>query len=271
MPELPEVETTRRGLAPHLSHRRVTAVEVRQPRLRVPISDDLAANLTGACLSAIERRGKYLCFLFDRGVLLIHLGMSGSLRIVPAGEPAGRHDHFDVAFGDRVLRLRDPRRFGMAQWYEPRDANPPPLARLGIEPLSAAFDGDWLYRATRGLAAPIKSFVMDAHRIVGVGNIYASESLFRARIHPRMSAGRLGRVRAGRLAAAIRDVLDEAIAAGGSTLRDFIGGDGRPGYFQHSHAVYGREGLACPNCAAPIRRIVLAQRATFLCARCQRY
>ncbi|MCB1908147.1 MAG: bifunctional DNA-formamidopyrimidine glycosylase/DNA-(apurinic or apyrimidinic site) lyase [Rhodocyclaceae bacterium] len=270
MPELPEVETTLRGLSPHLAGRSVTAVDVRQPRLREPVPVDLATRLSGSALQAIERRGKYLCFLFDHGALLIHLGMSGSLRIVPPDQPPSGHDHVDIAFGDRVLRFRDPRRFGLVQWYDPRQGDPPRLARLGIEPLSAAFDGSWLYRATRGLGLPIKSFLMDGHRIVGVGNIYASESLFRARVHPLMPARRLGPRRGQRLASAIREVLAEAIAAGGSTLRDFTGGDGRPGYFQHSHAVYGREGEACPCCAAPIRRIVLAQRSTFLCTRCQR-
>ena len=270
MPELPEVETTRRGLSPHLAHRVVTAVHVRQPKLRAPVPPDLAARIVGVRLRGIERRGKYLCFLLDRGALLIHLGMSGSLRIVPPSLPPDGHDHVDIAFGDCIMRFRDPRRFGLVQWYDPQLGDPPQLAHLGIEPLSDEFDGRGLYRATRGLDTPIKSFLMDGRRIVGVGNIYASESLFRAGIHPLVATRRLGARRCARLAAAVREILAEAIAAGGSTLRDFTGGDGRPGYFQHSHAVYGREGEACPRCAAPIRRIVLAQRSTFLCPRCQR-
>jgi len=270
MPELPEVETTRRGIEPHLRGRCISAVTIREARLRQPVPADLAERLGGSRLLAVQRRAKYLRFVLDHGGLLIHLGMSGSLRIATPDDPPGRHDHVDIHFGDRLLRYRDPRRFGSIQWFDPAEGEPAALAGLGVEPLGPAFDGGWLYAASRGSRTAIKLFIMDSHRLVGVGNIYASESLHRAGIDPRAPAGRLGRLRCGRLAAALREVLDEAVAAGGSTLRDFTGGDGRPGYFQHSHLVYDRAGLPCPTCGAMIRRIVLGQRSTFFCPRCQR-
>ncbi len=270
MPELPEVETTRRGIEPHLRGRRISAVTIREARLRQPVPADLADRLDGTRLLAVERRAKYLRFVLDRGGLLVHLGMSGSLRIVTSDEPAGRHDHVDIHFGDRLLRYRDPRRFGSIQWFDPAHGEPAALARLGIEPLGPSFDGNWLFDASRGVRTAIKLFIMDSHRLVGIGNIYASEGLYRAGIDPRAPAGRLGRPRCARLAGALREVLEDAVAAGGSTLRDFTGGDGRPGYFQHSHQVYDRAGLPCPACGSPLRRIVLGQRSTFFCPRCQR-
>jgi formamidopyrimidine-DNA glycosylase len=195
--------------------------------------------------------------------------MSGSLRILSPNTAPGPHDHVDIAFGDALLRYRDPRRFGLMLWAEGDPAEHPLLAVLGIEPLGPDFDGAWLYRASRGRSTPIKLFLMDSHRIVGVGNIYASESLFRARIHPATPAGNLGPRRCARLAGAIRDTLAAAIAAGGSTLRDFVGSDGRPGYFQQQYFVYGREGEACRVCATPVQKTVMGQRATFHCPRCQ--
>lgn len=270
MPELPEVETTCRGVRPHVCGRRVTEVRVRNPRLRQPIPPDLADRVVGERVDAVRRRAKYLLLDFAHGSVIVHLGMSGSLRLVRAGEPAGRHDHVDLVFGDEALRLRDPRRFGLVLW-QPGDAlSHPLLAALGCEPLEDGFTGERLHALMRGVRAPIKQALMDARRVVGVGNIYASESLFRARIHPLEAGGKIGPRRAARLVAEIRATLVAAIAAGGSTLRDFVGGDGRPGYFQQDYFVYGREGEACRVCGSPIRRIVLGQRSTFFCPRCQR-
>ncbi|ANQ83903.1 bifunctional DNA-formamidopyrimidine glycosylase/DNA-(apurinic or apyrimidinic site) lyase [Azoarcus olearius] len=270
MPELPEVETTCRGVRPHVEGRRLSAVVVRNPRLRVPVPDNLAQLAAGQVLASVSRRAKYLLLDFDRGGLVVHLGMSGSLRVVAAGEPAGKHDHLDLVFGETSLRLRDPRRFGMVLWQEGGAVAHPLLAGLGPEPLDDAFDARYWVAATRGLRAPIKHVLMDGRRVVGVGNIYASESLFRSRIHPLEPAGAIGPQRAARLVLAVKETLTEAIAAGGSTLRDFVGGDGRPGYFQQQYFAYDREGEACRVCGSVIRRFVSGQRATFFCPRCQR-
>jgi formamidopyrimidine-DNA glycosylase len=270
MPELPEVETTCRGIRPHVEGRVLTALTVRNPRLRVPLPAELPLQVTGHTLRSVGRRAKYLLLGFDEGTVIVHLGMSGSLRLVRSDEPPGAHDHVDFAFGGQALRLRDPRRFGMVVWQHGDAAQHPLLARLGPEPLDSAFDAAWLYAVTRGLRAPIKHVLMDSHRVVGVGNIYASESLFRARIHPLEPAGRLGPRRCARLVAAVRETLAAAIDAGGSTLRDFVGGDGQPGYFQQQYFVYSRDGEACRICASVVQRIVSAQRATFFCPRCQR-
>lgn len=270
MPELPEVETTCRGIREPLIGRRVTAAVVRNHRLRQPVPPGLGALLAGQILRNVRRRAKYLLLDFDTGSLIVHLGMSGSLRVVATGEVAMPHDHVDIVFGSRALRLRDPRRFGMVLWQVGEGLAHPVFAALGPEPLGADFDAEVLYRATRGLRAPIKQVLMDASRVVGVGNIYASESLFRARVHPLAPAGSLGKLRCGRVVAALRETLEDAIAAGGSTLRDFVGGDGRPGYFQQQYFVYGREGQACRVCGNPVRRELLAQRATYWCPRCQR-
>ena len=270
MPELPEVEITCRGIRPLVAGRRLTGVRVRNPKLRQAVPGDLAEMLTGECLRSVRRRAKYLLLDFPLGSVLVHLGMSGSLRVVSADEPAGAHDHVDLVFDERALRLRDPRRFGLVLWQAGDAMSHPLLAALGREPLEDGFTGAWLYRATRGVRTPIKQALMDARRVVGIGNIYASESLFRARIHPLEPAGALGPRRIERLAAAVRDTLRAAIDAGGSTLRDFVGGDGRPGYFQQQYFVYGREGLPCRVCATPVRRVVVGQRSTFFCPRCQR-
>lgn len=270
MPELPEVETTCRGIRPAIEGAVLTGVVVRNGRLRVPVPPDLGARLAGARLQAVRRRAKYLLLDFADGSVIVHLGMSGSLRVVESGQAPGAHDHVDLVFGRHALRLRDPRRFGLVTWQAGDALVHPLLARLGIEPLDDAFTGLWLTRAFEGLRTPVKLALMDAQRVVGVGNIYASESLFRARIHPQAPAGSIGRRRAERLVENVRETLGEAIAAGGSTLRDFVGGDGRKGYFQQSYFVYGREGEACRVCGAPVRRIVLGQRSTFFCPRCQR-
>ena len=270
MPELPEVETTCRGVRPHVDGRVLSGLIVRNPRLRVPIASDLADTLVGHRLRGVSRRAKYLLFDFGHGSLIVHLGMSGSLRVVEAETPPAAHDHVDLVFGTEALRLRDPRRFGMVVWQAGDAAQHPLLARLGPEPLGEAFDAEWLHAVTRGLRAPIKHVLMDSHRVVGVGNIYASESLFRARIHPLQPAGTLGPRRCERLVRAVRETLAAAIAAGGSTLRDFVGGDGQPGYFQQQYCVYGRDEEPCRQCGTPVKRIVSGQRATYFCPRCQR-
>ena len=270
MPELPEVETTRRGIAPHIEGRRVTAVTVRNAVLREPVPPGLGSTLASRRLAHVGRRAKYLSLNFDHGALIIHLGMSGSLRIAHPAEPPGTHDHVDIDFDGVCLRYRDPRRFGLLRWQPLDDGEESILDRQGIEPLAAEFTGRWLFDASRGRKTPIKLFLMDGRRLAGVGNIYASESLYAARIDPRTPAGTLGLRRCERLAEAVKQTLERAIEAGGSTLRDFTGGDGRPGYFQQSHSVYGRAGLACPRCASRVVRIIMGQRSTFLCPRCQR-
>ncbi|QDX82026.1 DNA-formamidopyrimidine glycosylase [Denitratisoma sp. DHT3] len=274
MPELPEVEVTRRGLAPALLGRSASGAVARVPALRYPLPADLERRLAGQVLQSIRRRGKYLLLEFGSGCLLIHLGMSGSLRLVPAHQAPGKHDHLDLRFGHgedvRTVRLRDPRRFGAVLWLERHAQTHPLLAVLGIEPLTEEFTPRWLFDASRGLKAPIKNVLMDSHRIVGVGNIYASESLFRAGIDPRTPAGRISLARCRRLVPAIKDTLNEAIAAGGSSLRDFIHSDGGSGYFQLQTFVYDREGQPCRRCGGLIRQIRQGQRATYYCPRCQR-
>ena len=269
MPELPEVEVTRRGLAPQLAGRVISGVEVREARLRWPITADIQL-LAGRTVLAVRRRGKYLLVDCGDGQLILHLGMSGSLRVLPHGTPAGKHDHFDLVFDDRVLRLRDPRRFGAVLWA-PGDAKTHRLlAHLGVEPLSRGLDAARLHALTRAHRTAIKLFLMDARRIVGVGNIYASESLFRAGINPRMRANRISVAQSRKLSAAIKLTLHKAIRAGGSSLRDFVGVDGNPGYFQQRYWVYDRAGKPCRRCGAAIRRIVQGQRSTFYCPQCQK-
>lgn len=272
MPELPEVEVTRRALAPHVEGRIVRSVHVRDRRLRWPVPLDLAQRLTGQRVACLQRRGKYLLWRFSGGTLISHLGMSGSWRVhTGSAPPPGRHDHVDLAFDGCVLRLTDPRRFGALLWHPEADSESHPLlAHLGIEPFDPVFDGAWLHAGTRGRSTSIKQVLLAGDVVVGVGNIYASESLFRARIHPALPARRLGLARCTRLAEAVRAVLGEAIAVGGSTLRDFSAGAGAEGYFTQEAAVYDRAGMPCRVCAAPIRRRVQAQRATYFCPRCQR-
>ena len=270
MPELPEVETVLRGLYPHLHGCRLLGAELRESRLRWPVPAELDRLVAGRTVRGLSRRGKYLLLQLDRGGLLIHLGMSGSLRLLDRPAAPGRHDHLDLILADgRRLRLRDPRRFGAVLHAEDPSRHPL-LAGLGIEPLEDGFDGASLHRLTRGRRVAVKQFLMDARQIVGIGNIYANEALYRAGIDPRTPAGRLGRERCERLATAIRETLEQAIAAGGSSLRDFVGSHGEPGWFQQDYAVYGREGLPCRHCAHPIRRILQGGRATFFCPRCQR-
>lgn len=271
MPELPEVETTRAGIEPYVAGRCVRRVDVRQPSLRWPVSEALSRDLPGQRLHAVARRAKYLLFVADRGHVCLHLGMSGRLRVVPTGTPLVAHDHVDIVLDDdRVVRFNDARRFGSVFWLTGDPEAFSLLSRLGPEPLSRAFDGAWLKTRATGRRMAVKAFIMDAAVVVGVGNIYASEALHRARIHPRRPAGRISRARYDVLAEAIRDVLAEAIAVGGTTLRDYIGVDGDTGYFQQALAAYGRSGAPCPRGCGPIRREIIAQRATFFCPVCQR-
>jgi formamidopyrimidine-DNA glycosylase len=274
MPELPEVEVTRRGIAPALTGRRITDVITRTPALRYPLPRNLHGTLCGHRLAAVSRRGKYLLLGFDHGHLLMHLGMSGSLRLVPASLRAAKHDHVDLLFsikdGPIALRLRDPRRFGAILWLPGDRLTHPLLADLGVEPLSEQFSAEWLRQELAGLSAAIKPVLMDGHRVVGIGNIYASESLFHAGIDPRTAAGRISLKRLERLVQAIKTTLAAAIDAGGSSLRDFIHSDGSSGYFQQQYFVYGREGEPCRVCGRRIRQLRQGQRATFYCACCQR-
>lgn len=270
MPELPEVETTRRGIAPHVVGHRVEVLVVRERRLRWPVPKGLESRLQRLVLRRLKRRAKYLLFSFDEGTLIVHLGMSGSLRIVQPDTPAGKHDHVDLAFeGGKVLRLTDPRRFGAVLWTEDVPDAHPLIASLGPEPLSDMFSGRYLYELSRGRRTPVKNFLMDGRVVVGVGNIYANEALFEAGIHPKRAAGRIGLERYDRLAEAVKAVLEAAIRQGGTTLRDFVGSDGRPGYFAQQLQVYGQAGEPCPRCAGPILAIRIGQRSTFYCSHCQ--
>lgn len=271
MPELPEVETTRRGLEPALVDQRIRTAVVRNRALREPVRRDLPQCVAGATIRSLTRRGKYLLIDCGRGTLIVHLGMSGRLWLVDSQTPAGIHDHFDLVLENRsIVRLRDPRRFGLVLWVTSDVLSHALLANLGPEPLDAGFDGRCLFAATRNRGAAIKQVLMDGHVLAGVGNIYANEALFRARINPRLPARRIGLARYEKLAAAIRATLLDAIRAGGSTLRDYVGGDGRAGYFQKQFLVYGRGGQPCGQCGAPIRELRQGQRSTFYCPRCQR-
>ncbi|MBL0143664.1 MAG: bifunctional DNA-formamidopyrimidine glycosylase/DNA-(apurinic or apyrimidinic site) lyase [Betaproteobacteria bacterium] len=270
MPELPEVETTRLGLIARVVGRCIRDVVVREPRLRWPVPGNLAARLRGARVRDIRRRGKYLLFDFESGHLLVHLGMSGTLTVVPGDRPVRRHDHVDLALdsGD-IVRLNDPRRFGAVLWM--RDpAKHKLLAGLGVEPFDEAFGGAFLHRESRRRRVPVKQFLMDSRVVTGIGNIYANEALFAARILPSRAAGRISRARFDCLAREVLATLRRALAAGGSTLRDFVGSDGEPGHFQREYAVYGRASEPCPACGSPIRASRHAGRSTFHCASCQR-
>jgi formamidopyrimidine-DNA glycosylase len=271
MPELPEVETTRRGIAPALIGHRAIDVVVRERRLRWPIDGHFEAALRHQIVRRVERRAKYLLIGFDQGTLILHLGMSGSLRLVDAGVPPRPHDHWDIYLDSgKVLRFHDPRRFGSAHWTATDPLLHPLLARLAPEPLSDEFDADYLYRATRKRAVAIKQFIMNSRVVVGVGNIYASEALFRAGIAPRRAARRLTRAQAGALVKAIKDVLSEAIQIGGTTLRDYVNAEGIPGYFRQKLFVYERAGESCRVCKTKVKQFVQGQRSTYWCATCQR-
>ena len=274
MPELPEVEVSRQGLLPFLPGRRIVEAVFRAPRLRHEIPGQLSSRLAGLRIDGILRRGKYLLFDCESrqhgGWLILHLGMSGSLRVVAPGTPPQKHDHVDLVFENTTLRFRDPRRFGTLLWHEGDDIEAHPLiAIMGIEPLTDAFNADWLYDQTRRRSMPIKPLLMDSHFVVGIGNIYASESLFSAGISPLRAANRIGRKRYEKLIPAIKQTLAESIAAGGSSVRDYVHSDGGAGCFQLSCAVYDRAGEPCPACGQPVRVIRQAGRSTFYCPRCQ--
>jgi formamidopyrimidine-DNA glycosylase len=272
MPELPEVETTLRGIAPCLEGRAVAAIIVRNPSLRWPVPAAVG-QARGQVVSGCRRRAKYLLIEIAEagGGLLLHLGMSGSLRVCDADDAPRKHDHFDIVMDSgRCIRFNDPRRFGALLWWDGRAEEHVLLRDLGPEPLSNDFSGEHLWRLSRGRKGAVKNFIMDGHTVVGVGNIYASEALFMAGIRPSRPAGRVSAARYEALAAAIRDVLAHAIRRGGTTLRDFVNTEGNPGYFAQELLVYEREGNACFQCGAPIRRKVIGQRSSYYCPRCQR-
>ncbi|MDH3646623.1 MAG: bifunctional DNA-formamidopyrimidine glycosylase/DNA-(apurinic or apyrimidinic site) lyase [Gammaproteobacteria bacterium] len=270
MPELPEVEITRRGIAPAIKGIAVKKVVIRQRRLRWPISAGLARELPGETVDSVDRRAKYLLLGTTAGTLITHLGMSGSLRALSNPGPAQKHDHVDIVFANGTcLRFTDPRRFGSMLWTRRDPLRHRLLARLGPEPLHPEFDGEYLYKSARGRRGAIKLHIMNAATVVGVGNIYASEALYAAGINPRRAAGRISLPRMQLLSDTIKLVLENAIKVGGTTLRDFTGGDGQPGYFQLELNAYDRDGQPCPGCGSAIRRIVIGQRSTFYCPHCQ--
>lgn len=271
MPELPEVETTRRGIAPHLIGQTVERAVVRHWQMRWPVPPTLPELVKGQTIHAVRRRAKYLLLTFPAGTLILHLGMSGSLRIVERNTPAGKHDHLDLQLvSGKSLRLTDPRRFGAALWTSDPPEQHPLLCKLGPEPLTEEFTGERLFRLSRGRRVAVKSFVMDSDIVVGVGNIYANEALFLSGIRPGKAAGRITRARYYSLAEQIKQVLTRAIDAGGTTLRDFLGSDGKPGYFKQQLFVYGRSGECCLHCETPLKTSRLGQRATVYCPACQR-
>ncbi|MEH6628742.1 MAG: bifunctional DNA-formamidopyrimidine glycosylase/DNA-(apurinic or apyrimidinic site) lyase [Motiliproteus sp.] len=271
MPELPEVETTRRGIEPHIIHSHVIDVCIRQPKLRWPITENLQQILSGLEIQRVDRRAKYLLLITGPGQLIVHLGMSGSLRIIQAGQSPAKHDHVDIGFDNGcVLRYTDPRRFGSIMWNQGAIDQHRLFCNLGPEPLSDEFDGELLFQRSRLKKQPVKTFIMDGHVVVGVGNIYANEALFLAGIDPQRAAGRISRQRYLLLARIIKEVLARAIECGGTTLKDFVGGDGKPGYFQQSLQVYGRAGKQCRNCSAELQEVRIGQRSTVFCRRCQR-
>lgn len=269
MPELPEVEITRRGIEPFVLGKAITGVTVRNPNLRQRVPRNIARLVVGQKVRRLRRRGKYLLFECEAGSIILHLGMSGSLRVIEPQSAPRKHDHVDIVFGGSALRLRDPRRFGIVLWTRGDSSRHPLLARLGVEPLSEKFSPEFLYEATRGRDVGIKQLLMNAGVIVGVGNIYANESLFKAGIHPRVHAKRLSRERCARLVDAVKETLVAAIAAGGSSLRDFVHSDGASGYFQQHYYVYDRAALPCRVCGTGIRVARLGQRSSFYCSTCQ--
>ena len=271
MPELPEVETTCRGIAPHIEGQIIKQVIIRQPKLRWPVPETLCDILTGLSIQSVSRRAKYLLFATDAGTMLVHLGMSGSLRIITPHQSAGKHDHIDFIFNnDKVLRFNDPRRFGAVLWTPAPIAEHKLLKDLGPEPLLADFNGELLYNLSRNRKVSVKSFIMDSHIVVGVGNIYANEALFMAGILPSRQAGKISLARYERLAECIRVILQNSIQQGGTTLRDFVNEAGKPGYFKQQLKVYGRKGLPCIDCQHPLNETRLANRSTVFCHVCQR-
>jgi len=271
VPELPEVEITRRGLDKHLAGATITDIVVRNPQLRWPIPNNLLELLRGCTIVSLKRRAKYLLIDCGNGTLILHLGMSGSLRILSANTLPEKHDHFDLIIDNgKLMRLRDPRRFGAVLWHKGNASTHPLLAKLGPEPLTQDFNAEYLYRITRKRTISIKQCLMEPHIVVGVGNIYANESLFRAGIKPKLSSGKLSLPRCEKLVLEIRATLTEAIKQGGSTLRNFVNSDGNPGYFQQTYWVYGRTGKPCQQCGKTIKQIKQGQRSSFYCPTCQK-
>jgi formamidopyrimidine-DNA glycosylase len=271
VPELPEVETTKRGIAGALVDHRILRAVVRERRLRWPIAANFEAAVHGQTVRSVERRAKYILIGFDGGSLILHLGMSGSLRLVRSGTLPRTHDHWDLELDSGwVLRFHDPRRFGSLHWTEGEPSKHPLLERLAPEPLSDSFDADYLYRTTRKRSVAIKQLLMNSQMVVGVGNIYASEALFHAGVAPRRRARRITKAEAARLAAAVKKVLSEAIQIGGTTLRDYVDPDGAPGYFRQKLFVYERAGSACRVCKSTVKQFAQGQRSTYWCSTCQR-
>ncbi len=271
MPELPEVETTRKGIAPYVLAEAVNTVIIREPCLRWPVPANLGNLLEGQVIHKVTRRGKYIVFHTERGYMLLHLGMSGSLRILTEEQPPAKHDHVDIIFtSGTCLRYHDPRRFGSIHWTGSNPDEHSLLKHLGPEPLSEEFNCDYLFNKSRKRTQSVKTFIMDSRMVVGIGNIYASESLFIAGINPKRKAGNISRVRYEKLVNAIKQVLQLALASGGTTLRDFVDSSGEPGYFRHELQVYGRNGLPCYHCKTPISLKRIGQRSSFYCSKCQR-
>ena len=269
MPELPEVETTARGIKPHIINHPVNDIQLRHTQLRWPIPQNLLSHIKNEKVISIVRRAKYLLINFATGTLLIHLGMSGNLRICSLNTKAQKHDHVDIIFSDCLLRFTDPRRFGAILWLGLAPELSPLLSKLGPEPLSEEFNSQYLYTSAQSRKLPVKQFIMDQKVVAGVGNIYATEALFMARISPSRSAGNISQKRYQLLVNAIKDILQQAIQQGGTTLKDFVGGDGKPGYFQQTLHVYGKSGEKCPNCQTPLKTIKLGSRTTVYCTKCQ--
>jgi formamidopyrimidine-DNA glycosylase len=271
MPELPEVETIRRGIEPHIIGCQVGKVIVRETRLRWPMPSSLPRQLAGQSFLTAQRRGKYLLLGCIQGTLIFHFGMSGSLHMLPAGASPGKHDHLDIILNSgNCLRFNDPRRFGSVLWTQENPLHHPLLHSLGPEPFDSSFDGFYLSQKAQGRRVPVKAFIMSNQVVVGIGNIYANEALFRAKIDPRRPAGRIGATAYRQLAEAIKSVLNDALQAGGTTLRNFSASDGKLGYFVQQLQVYGRAAQPCPICSHPIRQQRLGQRASFYCIQCQR-
>lgn len=269
MPELPEVETTLRGISPYLKDHTITRIDVRQSKLRWPVEAEIQ-SLAGQKILSLSRRSKYILVETEAGTAIWHLGMSGSLRLVEASEPLAKHDHIDWHMSSgKVLRYHDPRRFGALLWVAPGETSSH-LTHLGPEPLTDDFNEDHLFNRSRRKSQAVKTFIMDGKVVVGVGNIYANESLFLAGIRPQTPAGKISKARYRKLSAIIRQVLAAAIEQGGTTLRDFVGGDGKPGYFAQQLYVYGRGGETCKICQTGLKEIRQGQRATVYCPQCQK-
>lgn len=271
MPELPEIETACRGIAPHITGQTICSVDIRNPKLRWPVPVIISETLRGELIHGVSRRGKYILLEFGHGHLILHLGMSGSLRILPSTSPPTKHDHVDMAFNSGIcLRYTDPRRFGSIHWTTADPFSHNLLKGLGPEPLQRGFHGKYLFNASRNKTRAVKTFIMDSHVVVGVGNIYANEALFMSGIHPATIADAVSLDRYMQLALCIKSTLRKAIKKGGTTLRDFVNSDGNPGYFQQTLSVYGRKDQPCKLCGCPIRAFTLNQRASYYCQYCQR-